>query len=108
MVNHPVLKPGYSLPELQRYIAETLKYRGLDGQSVQDEFIMLCEEVGELAKALRKVLGGKMAQDAAEIELEHEAADVLWMLLAVCNALHIDIEQALHAKDAKNRQRVWR
>ena len=48
------LKPGMSLPELQEYIADMKKRRGFQ-VNLEKEFILLVEEVGELAKELKQV-----------------------------------------------------
>lgn len=105
---HSVLKPNPTLSDLQRYIADTLVYRKLDDSTLQDEFILLVEEVGEFAKALRKHTDHKMDVTAADINLRHEAADVFWMLLATCNKLGIDLEQAVREKEEHNKKRVWK
>lgn len=105
-MSHPVLCQNPTLQDLQTYIAQTLKYRKLDG-TVQDEFIMLTEEVGELAKALRKHSGHSMDITAADINIRHEAADVFWMLASVCNKLGIDLEQAIRDKEEHNKTRTW-
>jgi len=107
-MKHPVLKPRPTLPELQEYIAATLAYRQLTDSSLQDEFILLVEEVGEFAKALRAHSGHKMDVTATQTSLHHEAADVLWMLLATCNKLGIDLEQALREKEEVNKAREWK
>jgi NTP pyrophosphatase (non-canonical NTP hydrolase) len=39
---------------------------------------------------------------------DEEAADVLWMLLTVCNGLGIDLEAAFRAKDEHNKTRTWK
>lgn len=96
------------MADIQAYIKATVKHRGFDKQSVQDNFIMLTEEVGELAKALRPLRGIGIADDSQTVEIEHEVADVLWMLVCVCNQLDIDLETALRSKEQKNMQRTWR
>lgn len=105
---HPTLKPNPTLQDLQQYITDTLEHRNLTDSSLQDEFIMLVEEVGELAKALRKHSGHKMDVTAPDINIRHEAADVLWMLIATCNKLGIDLEQAVREKEEHNKQRTWK
>jgi NTP pyrophosphatase (non-canonical NTP hydrolase) len=106
-MTHPVLKPHPTLADIQDYIAQTLQHRKLDDSSLQDEFILLVEEVGELAKALRQHTGHKMGSEAPPQNLAHEAADVLWMLLATCNKLGIDLEAALRQKEEHNKTRTW-
>lgn len=104
---HPVLKPDPTLPDIQEYIAAMVKRRGFDKETVQDSFILLTEEVGELAKEIRKLHGVKMASDSAKLKLEHEVADVLMMLICVCNGLGLDLEQALRTKEEHNKTRTW-
>jgi NTP pyrophosphatase (non-canonical NTP hydrolase) len=107
MATHPVLKPEPTLADMQAYIAATNKYRGHD-TSVQTCLLLLCEEVGELAKAIRKGVGVKM--DAAKLDDSHadeEAADVLWMLCSICNDLGIDLERVFRDKEEKNKLRTW-
>lgn len=101
------LTPQPTVSELQDFIAKRLKERGLDHYTTQDYMMLLVEEVGELAKALRPLQGIKMASDAKRQNIEHEAADVIWMLMCVCNSLDIDLETAIRSKDAKNSLRTW-
>lgn len=47
--------PGHpTLPELQIYMDETCKERGWTKDSYAEKFLLFTEEVGELAKAIRK------------------------------------------------------
>ena len=104
---HPVIPENASLAQIQAYAKATFAYRGFDA-GVKDEFLMLVEESGELAKALRKHNGVKMASDAPDQNIAHEAADVLWALMTICNLVGIDLEQAFRDKEEKNKLRVWK
>lgn len=106
---HPVLKANPTLQDVQAYIGEVIEHRGFDKQSVQDELLLLSEEIGELVKAVRQHTGN-VRNDAGSQghKIEHEAADVLWMLVCVCNRLGIDLEAALRAKEEHNKTRTWR
>lgn len=108
MAEHPILPPSPTLGDIQTYVKAVLKHRGFDKETVQDKLLMLCEEIGELAKAVRKQSGIKTAHDSKEHNIGHEAADVLWLLICVCNDTKIDLEQALRDKEEKNKQRVWK
>lgn len=108
MAEHPVLKPSPTLQDVQSYINEVVKHRGFDKQTVDHEFRMLVEEVGELAKALRKHNGGPVAEDSEDFKVRHECADVLWMLACVCNRLGVNLEEALREKEEHNKTRTWR
>ena len=101
------LKANPTLADLQLYAAQKVQERGFDNESVQDKFMLLVEEVGELAKALRPMHGVKVATDSDVGEIEHELADVLWLVLALGNGLDIDLEKALRSKEAKNEARNW-
>ncbi|HCC07643.1 MAG TPA: hypothetical protein DEP72_05730 [Clostridiales bacterium] len=71
----------------------------------------ILEEVGELAKAIRKGLPNASV-DEKKIKnydtIESEVADVLIVLLSVCNSLNIDIYSALIEKEKENVTRVWK
>ncbi|MDB5177993.1 MAG: putative pyrophosphatase [Candidatus Saccharibacteria bacterium] len=101
------LKDNPTLSEIQAYIAGRTKERGFDKETTQDSFMLLVEEVGELAKALRPLHGIKTAVDSTQSEVEHEAADVFWLLVCICNGLNIDLETALRSKETKNLTRTW-
>lgn len=101
------LKDNPTLADLQQYVRDMVAERGFDDETVQDTFMLLIEEVGELAKAARKHAGIKFAADTETKEMAHEAADVLVLLLGLCNLLNIDLEQAFRAKEVRNKQRTW-
>lgn len=107
MPNHPSLKSGATLADIQQYIKETNAFRkhNVDTRYV---LLLLCEEVGELAKAIRKTTGGTIDPESRDSHVDEEAADVLWMLISICNNFGIDLEQALRTKEEKNKQRVWK
>jgi len=107
MADHPVLPPQPTLADIQRYVDETNTYRGYN-VDLQYCVMLLCEEVGEVAKAVRKSIGGKMDPNSKDTHVDEEAADVLWVLTAICNGLGIDLEQAFRAKEEKNKIRVWK
>lgn len=96
-----------TLAEWQNFIKKRTIERGFDNETLQDEFMLLVEEVGELAKAMRPLHGVKTASDSAKLELEHEAADVFWLLSCICNTLGIDLESAIRSKEEKNNKRTW-
>ncbi len=96
-----------TLADYQKLVRELVAARGFDGETVPEVFTLLVEEVGELAKAIRKANGQKVDAARRQHEVDEEAADVLWLLLDLCNRLGIDLEQAFRAKEAKNQQREW-
>ena len=75
---------------------------------VQKKFMMLIEEVGELAKASRKHAGMGYAEDARDQDVAGEAANVFIVFLHLCSLLGVDLEQAFREKEERNKKRVWK
>lgn len=97
-----------SLPELQHYMDEICKERGWTKDSYAEKFLLFTEEVGELAKAIRKTQG--LYQEQAKqkhLELEEEFADVLSYLLDLANYFQVDLEAAFREKERINATRTW-
>lgn len=99
---HPTLK------DLQNYMDEVCKERGWVKDSYSEKFLLFTEEVGELAKAMRKAVG--LYEEKAkqkQVELAEEFADVLSYLLDLANYFQIDLEQAFREKEQINQNRTW-
>lgn len=96
-----------TVQELQQYVKRVTVERGFDDESVEQKFILLVEEVGELAKAMRHVSGIKFADNTSRTELSEEIADVQFLLLNIANKLGVDMVEAFEAKEVKNRKRNW-
>ncbi len=101
------LKADPTLADLQQYVRDMVAEREF-GNDVRQKFMLLIEEVGEFTKASRKHTGMHYAADSRDQDLEGEAADVLLVLLDLCNLMGIDLEQAFREKEEKNKQRVWK
>ena len=73
--------------------------------------LLLLEEVGELAKSIRKS-ATNMGIDNNKANhydtIESEAADVFIVLCSVCNKLDIDLYKALKEKEYENINRIWK
>jgi NTP pyrophosphatase (non-canonical NTP hydrolase) len=95
------------LQALQVYVETTGQERGFGDESAQDKFMLLVEEVGELAKSMRPLHGVKVASDSVTSEIEDEIADVLLLTFSLANSLGIDMASAVIAKEEKNAQRTW-
>jgi NTP pyrophosphatase (non-canonical NTP hydrolase) len=97
-----------TLPELQRYMDEICKERGWTKDSYAEKFLLFTEEVGELAKAIRRTQG--LYQEKAKqkhLELEEEFADVLSYLLDLANYFQVDLETVFREKEQVNATRTW-
>jgi NTP pyrophosphatase (non-canonical NTP hydrolase) len=96
-----------SLPQYQALVAQLVVARGFDKETVPEVFTLLVEEVGELAKAIRKHNGQKVDGNSTVHLVEEELADVFWLLLDLSNRLNIDLAQAFASKEVKNSNRSW-
>jgi NTP pyrophosphatase (non-canonical NTP hydrolase) len=94
-----------TLPEYQKLIAQLIIERGYDKETVSEVFGLLVEEVGEVAKAIRKVNGQKVHLDSKVHEVGEELADVFWLIIDLSNRLGIDLAAAFEAKELKNQSR---
>ena len=103
------LKKDTSLVELQNYINNVLEIRGFNNQSIK--LMLLMEEVGELAKSIRKD-STSLSIDRCKINnyssIEEEIADVLIILFSIANKLQIDLYDAFLKKKKENIKRKWK
>ena len=102
------LKDQPILADFQDYVKELELERGFSDQTVLDKCLLLGEEMGELFKAVRKVMNLKMDINANTGSVKDEIADMLIYLCAIANRLDIDIEQAFREKEEVNKKREWK
>ena len=99
-----------SLNEIQSYIKSIMEIRGFNKEKSSDKILLLVEEVGELAKAIRKnesKLGIDKTKEYNYSSVESEIADVFIVLLSICDVLNIDLFKAFIEKEEKNIKRTW-
>ena len=108
---YELLNEKNTLNEIQNYIKEVIKIRGFSEQKVQDKMLLLLEETGELAKAIRKTIP-EASVDYEKIEnytdIEEEVADVFIVLVSIWNRLNINLYDAIIKKEEKNIKRQWK
>ena len=106
-----LLNKKKNIDEIQEYIKKVIEIRGFANQRVQDKMLLLLEETGELAKAIRKTLP-EASIDYNKIEnytsIEEELADVFIVLVSICNKLNINLYKAFENKEKKNVERKWK
>lgn len=104
------LNKNIGLDEIQDYIKNVIGIRGFRDQPVEQEILLLIEEVGELAKAIRKEKTN-MCIDKNKIKnydtVENEIADVFIVLTSICNTLNINLFDAFYEKEKNNIERIW-
>lgn len=103
------LKKNPTLADIQQYVADLEKERGFDKNTVLEKYLLLSEEIGELAKCIRKS-ASSMRVDASKqynFDTAGEFGDILILLCALANRLDVDLEQAFRDKEEVNKQQTW-
>ncbi len=98
-------KPGAVLRPLQEYYAAIANERGYDQESPQDTMLLITEEVGELARAVRKAVGLRRDGRWGETSVAEELADVQLYLLHLANVMGLNLADAVTDKEKKNAER---
>lgn len=98
-----------NLNELQKYITKMMEVNHFESTPLE-LFCYLTEEVGEVAKEIRKTEKNMDMDTKKEYAscLKHEIADVFIYLLAICNVYDIDLLEAFKEKEKINFKRVWK
>ena len=99
-----------SINEIQSYIKEVMEIRGFNKEKSSDKILLLVEEVGELAKAIRKNennLGIDKTKEYNYSSIESEIADIFIVLLSICDILNIDLLKVFLEKEEENIKRTW-
>ena len=99
-----------SINEIQNYIKKIMEIRGFNKEKSSEKILLLIEEVGELAKAIRKnesKLGIDKTKEYNYSSIESEIADVFIVLLSICDVLNINLFRAFLEKEKENIQRIW-
>jgi len=97
-----------SLGDIQRYMNEAIEARGFSNETSKDILLFLTEELGELAKAIRKETKMKMDVNKNDgFDVKGEIADIFSYILAMCRTHEIDLLQAFKEKEKENNKRTW-
>ncbi len=97
--------PGNGLRGLQHYYERTAYRRGWGHETVQDTLLLMTEEMGELARAIRKSLGIARDGEWYGEDVAEELADVQLYLVHLANSAGIDLAEAVTNKEAVNAAR---
>ena len=97
-----------TVKQLQDYIWKVNKERGFDLKDPSKKLVMLIEEVGELAKSIRKAASLKFTKTTKQTEVEEELADVQIVLLGLASLMKVDMVDAVSKKELKNQKRKWK
>ncbi len=105
------LKEDNTFTQVQDYIKKVIEMRGFSNESIEQTMLLLTEEMGELAKAVRKEKTN-MLIDNNKIKnystIESEVADVFIVLCTACNKLGINLFSCVKNKEKENASREWK
>lgn len=103
------LDENTTLKDLQKYVNDMIEIRGFTKETPQDVMLLLTEEIGELAKEIRK--SRKYYLDANknnELDVEGEIADVFIYILSMCRVMNVNLIEAFKNKEERNCKREWK
>ncbi len=95
-----MVKGEITIKYLQEYIVSKDDTHGKGKEC----FLKLSEEIGELARAMRKNLRPETDGQIKET-IEEELWDVIYYVLAIANSYDIDLEKIIPLKEAINNQK---
>jgi NTP pyrophosphatase (non-canonical NTP hydrolase) len=99
-----------TLAQWQQYTKDACAEYGWDKNSHLAIFLLLTEEVGELAQAVRHytALHSPAHKQNDKQAIANELADVFNYLTDIANYFDIDLENAIRHKWTENAQRSWK
>ena len=104
-LNGQIPQPPYSLSAFQEYYRRMAVQRGYVFENARDVLLLLMEEVGELARSIRKDTGLVRHQSSAGFDFGLELADVFLYVIHLANILNVDLSSVLKCKEEINHKR---
>ncbi|MEA4831162.1 hypothetical protein SDC9_90889 [bioreactor metagenome] len=86
------------------YLQEYIKSKDCNPEKKEQYFLKLSEEVGELARAIRKNLRPHSEEQIKE-KIEEELWDVIYYALAIANTYDINLESVIPLKEKLNNEK---
>ena len=94
-----------SLQEAQEQVDQWIKTVGVRYFNELTNMGILMEEVGELARIMVRKYGEQSNKGSeADLQMEDELADVLWVLICLANQTGVDLTNALEKNFEKKSQ----
>lgn len=85
-----------------KYLQNYIKEKDHHPELKKEYFLKLSEEVGELARAMRKDL---QKSDGIKNTIDEELWDIIYYSLAIANCYGIDLESVIKEKEAINNEK---
>ncbi len=96
-----------TIADLQQFVAARCEERGWTDRTDIERLMFLTEEVGEVAKEIRKSTGKHGYKPGTKEALGEELVDVLNFIIDIANANNIDLDAAFRAKWQAVSTRTW-
>ena len=87
-----------------KYLQNYIKSKDHHPELIKDYFLKLSEEVGELARAMRKNLARGESEGIKET-IDEELWDIIYYSLAIANCYDIDLESVIKEKEELNNEK---
>jgi len=85
------------------YLQKYIKLKDYNTELKEKYFLKLSEEVGELARAMRK--DQRMINEQVKGTIEEELWDIIYYALAIANTYNINLEQIIPLKEKLNNEK---
>ncbi len=108
VMDTPRLPDTATLDHLQSFYSQVARLRGFHEETPVEILVLLMEEIGELAKAIRAMEDLTVStSDPAPRDVGLELADCLNYLLHMANRVGVSLQSAFREKERINASRVW-
>ena len=99
-----------NIKELKKYVNDMIEIRGFEKDTPQDIMLLLTEEIGELAKEIRKATNMKIDSKIKgnKTDVKGEIADIFIYILCMCRVMNINLVEAFKEKEERNLRRSWK
>lgn len=97
--------PDISLRQAQSLVHQWITTVGVRYFSPLTNMAVLCEETGEVARAMARIYGDQSAKPGEDLDLADELADVMWVVMAIANQTGVDLAGALRRNIEKKTRR---
>lgn len=84
-----------NIQDLQNQVDLWIKTYGVRYFDIQTNGLLLCEEVGEVARIIARTHGEQSAKSSDAKDLGQELADVLFVLTCIANQSGIDLSKEI-------------
>lgn len=96
---------NYSLNSYKASVMDMCKYKGWDNCSLEKVWLLLTEEIGELAGSIRRK--NNCFRDNKKVKIKDEMGDVFSYLFQIAGMLDIDLDDMWNANQFKSYNKMY-